>query len=66
MATLNNLRKGLDILAKYMDGEDHIGGALHDVVYVLDPEIEVSPEDRLRLDELCWFFDEERGWAYFC
>ena len=66
MARISDLRAGLDILAKYMDPENHIGGADHDIIYVLPPgNCVVGLDDIGTLKSLGWHYSAEYGWALF-
>lgn len=64
MASINQLRRGLDILAKYCDPDDTCGCcAEHDEVFA---GYDASNEDKKVLDELGWSFDDESGgWHHF-
>lgn len=77
MASMNQIREGLEILCKYADDPDDCNSfdAQHDIVYsgpdVLDlasPEdaenpvdTRISKEDHARLLALRWFIDRESG-----
>jgi hypothetical protein len=77
MASMNQIREGLEILSKYTDADDICScAAEHDVFYAgpdtvidlaseedsEDPEDQnMSPEDRERMKELGWFIDSESG-----
>jgi hypothetical protein len=63
--TINNLVKGMEILAKYLpNGSDTtIGGADRDLLYVCPPDVQVSPEDAAELGLLGWYYDTTIGWA---
>lgn len=77
MASIKEVVEGLEILAKTAEvpaglaeqGETDrrkamLGGADHDIIY--GPEADPSEEDRARLDELGWHFDDEWDcWARF-
>jgi len=64
VASFNDVIKGLQILVKYADPDDDIGGADHDLIYALPPDVEVSDADAKALEKLGWFFDDEFGWAH--
>lgn len=70
MATIHDIRRGLEILSKYTEAgaSEHIGGAEHDVIYgppLLKNE-EIIPDDLKALDDCGWIFDEdEDGWFCF-
>lgn len=70
MATYKQIIEGLTILAKHdKDGfEGHLGGADHDIVYGHQASMlnKMSDEDRAKLNELGWHFDEDNGWSHFC
>jgi hypothetical protein len=81
MASMNQIREGLDILSRYYDAEGVSScAAEHDIFYagpyVIDlaseedtnspVDTKMSPEDRARMEELGWFIDGESGtWAHF-
>ena len=68
MASVNEIVKGLQILAKYStDGEEgHLGGADHDIIYGPPMSKDVSPEDATELEALGWHLDLDYGqWAHF-
>jgi hypothetical protein len=69
MASIKDVIEGLEILAKTATvpvflaeqgstdrRQAHLGGASHDVIW--GPEADPSDEDKARLDELGWFFDD--------
>jgi hypothetical protein len=58
--------EGLSILLKYKP--DAYVEAEHDAVAVnVDGGVDISPEDKTRLDELGWFIGEDFGdcWGHF-
>lgn len=77
MASMNQIREGLEILSKYYDAESVNGTAAeHDIFYagpdtVIDLASEedsddpvdanMSPEDRERMEALGWFIDGSSG-----
>jgi hypothetical protein len=77
MASIKDVIEGLQILAKTAAvpiflaehgstdrRQAHLGGASHDVIW--GPEANPSEEDKTRLDELGWHFDNESGcWSRF-
>ena len=77
MASIKEVVEGLEILAKtavvpvYLaeqgqadSWEAELGGADHDIIW--GPDADPSEEDRARLDELGWHFDDESDcWARF-
>ena len=77
MASIREVVEGLEILAKtaavpvYLaeqgetdKREAQVGGADHDIIW--GPDANPSDEDKERLDELGWHFDEELDcWARF-
>lgn len=66
MATVNNLIAGLEIFKKYMnDGEDDIGGSVHDEIWFCPPEVEISIEDQNKLEKLGFSYHKENGWGIF-
>jgi len=67
MASINQLRRGLDILAKYCDPDDPCGCcAEHDEIFSGHDASKVSAEDKKALKELGWTFDSGIGsWHHF-
>lgn len=77
MASIKEVVKGLEILAKTAEvppglaergetdrREAMLGGADNGIIY--GPEADPSDEDKARLDELGWHFDDEvECWARF-
>ena len=77
MASIREVVEGLEILAKTAEvpvylaeqgqtdrREASLGGAGRDIIY--GPEADPSDEDKERLDELGWHFDDEADcWARF-
>jgi hypothetical protein len=77
MASIKNVIEGLEILAKTAAvpvflaeqgstdrREVHLGGADHDGIW--GPKADPSEEDKARLKELGWRFDNESGcWSRF-
>jgi hypothetical protein len=77
MASIAEVVEGLEILAKTASvplglaekGENdrrtaHLGGADHDVIW--GPDADPSDEDKTRLEQLGWHFDEELDcWSLF-
>ena len=77
MASIAEVVEGLEILAKTASvplglaekGENdrrtaHLGGADHDVIW--GPDADPSDEDKTRLEQLGWHFDEELDcWSRF-
>jgi len=77
MASIREVVEGLEILAKTAEvpaglaeqghtdrREADLGGAEHDIIF--GPEADPSEEDKERLDELGWHFDDEADcWARF-
>jgi hypothetical protein len=77
MASIKDVIEGLEILAKTATvpvflaeqgstdrREAHLIGADRGIVY--GPESDPSQEDKTKLDELGWFFDDESDcWARF-
>lgn len=62
MPKIKRIIEGLQILAKYKP--DDYCAAEHDVLY--GPDAEVTEEERKKLDELEWFYDDEVGcWCCF-
>ena len=65
MATVREIREGLEILAKYLPNENvQFGGAEHDILFAVDESINVSSEDAVLLEALGWFVDDS-CWAHF-
>jgi hypothetical protein len=66
MAKLTDLVEGLQILQKYVDEDEHIGGAEHDILMIAAvPPADISQEDLDRLEELGFHQDEYGGWCRF-
>jgi hypothetical protein len=77
MASVKDVIEGLEILAKTAEvpiglaeqgstdrRQAHLIGASHDVIW--GPDADPSEEDKDRLEELGWFFDDESDcWARF-
>ena len=77
MASIKDVIEGLEILAKTAAvpvflaeqgstdrREAHLIGADRGIIY--GPDVDPSDEDKARLDELGWFFDEDSDcWARF-
>ena len=77
MASIKEVVEGLEILAKTAEApvclaeqgqtdrrEADLGGADHDIIW--GPDADPSDEDKERLDELGWHFDDEADcWARF-
>ncbi len=77
MASIKDVIEGLEILAKTATvpvflaeqgstdrRQAHLGGASDNVLW--GPQADPSDEDKARLDELGWFFDDESDcWARF-
>jgi len=77
MASIKDVIEGLEILAKTAAvpvflaeqgstdrREAHFGGASEDIIW--GPKADPSEEDRARLEELGWFFDDVADhWARF-
>lgn len=56
-----NFRKGIEVLSKYVDDENRSAlSAHHDQIYA-GPDVadKISDEDKKRLEELGWGFDDE-------
>ena len=54
------LREGIQILDKYIDDTAYATSATHDVLYAGPEAIDkISDEDKKRLEELGWGFDDE-------
>jgi len=66
MALISDIIIGLQILAQYVDENEHIGGAEHDVLYAVPPGTKVSDEHKRHLDELGWSYNEGDGWYHYC
>ena len=68
MATLKEVRDGLNILSKYLSkGEESYVTAQHDILFA-GPGLDggISDEDKKKLEDLGWHFDEEFDcWARF-
>lgn len=66
MATMQAIRGGLEILAKYVKPDDHCIDAQHDIIYASpDSADAVSAEDKAALEALGWFWDTDCSWAHF-
>lgn len=68
MATINNVIKGLTILAKYTakGGDCYNISAEHDVIYAGPDGEAVSAEDAAELEGIGWFLDKDvDSWAVF-
>ncbi len=77
MASIKDVIEGLEILAKTAAvpvflaeqgstdrRQAHLGGAYDDII--LGPEADPSEEDKARLDEIGWYFDDDSDcWARF-
>ena len=63
---LKNIREGIDIISKYYDDpEGYHTGADHDQFYRWETDRPVSDEDKARLDELGWMYEEGNSWSCF-
>lgn len=64
MATADKIVDGLRIL---IAGSSRVDvSAEHDVIYAGGPTTTVNTEDRLELERLGWYWDEQFGcWAHF-
>lgn len=67
MATMEAIRGGLEILAKYVKPDDHCVDAQHDIIYAgPGSDNEVSAEDKVALEKLGWHWDTDcDSWARF-
>ncbi len=64
MAQLRQVIEGMQILIKYCDPNSHEIAAEHDEIYFGDEGLEVTEEDKKRLDELGWRLGDV-GWMRF-
>jgi hypothetical protein len=55
---------GLQIFAK-IPGPGLFVQAQHDVLYGAPPNVEISDEDKAKLEELGWHHDPNEGWRIF-
>lgn len=67
MSTLNQVIKGLQIIAKYEREDSYAVNAEHDIIYAGHVIFEnISKEDRQELEKLDWHWDDDAGsWAKF-
>ena len=53
---------GLNIMSRYIKDDEFPIGAQHDQIWVYIEFSQVSEEDRIKLIELKWFWDED-SWS---
>lgn len=65
----SKLKEAIEIFIKYIDEDDHIGGADHDVIFFVPDDHpgmkNLTEKDRKRLDELGFHLDEDDGWKIY-
>ena len=67
MATICNVITGLQIIQKYVDPGESLGGAEHDIIYAVPSSIKVTAEDAKSLEDAGWFREADTySWATFC
>lgn len=66
MARISDVIEGLQIIQKYVEPDEHLGGAEHDIIYAVPGDTSISDEDVARLIGLGWHNDSECGWSHFC
>lgn len=69
MATIREIREGLEIFEKHLGPDYSIGGAEHDILYVApedEDKLQLTEEEKQKLDDLGWHLSsEDFGWARF-
>lgn len=66
MASINNIKAGLDLLSHYVRPDDLEGvRAEHDIIYVGDGDTNLPHEHAEHLGNLGWHFEEDVGWALY-
>jgi len=58
------LIEGMNILSKYYEQNGFNTGAEHDVIYMYEPDMDITLEDFAKLLELGWD-QEDGGWKAF-
>lgn len=62
---LSEIIEGMQILQKYYEKDGWHVGAEHDIIYMYETSRPVSEEDREKLDQLGWRFNDSNGWEKF-
>ena len=65
MATIDQVIKGLQIIAKYSGPDSRSIGAAHDIIYAgPDVKEDLTEEDKKALEELSWYWESDAdSWA---
>jgi hypothetical protein len=65
---IKNMIRGVEILSKYIDTDEFIGGAEHDIVYFCPYEpaaSQMTPDEKIELEERLNWFESEGSWSFF-
>jgi len=65
MATVRQLKVGLDIAEKKFGPDYSIGGAGHDVIWLFPPNTKLTDEEKEDLKKAGWHYDESEGWKHY-
>ena len=66
MATFSQVVEGLQILAKYEDGNEHTVTAEHDIIWAGRISPSLTEEEKKKLNDLGWHYDEDvERWGIF-
>jgi hypothetical protein len=59
---IKDFKVGLAVAEKLNGADSFIGGAEHDVIYLLPPGTELADEDKARLEKAGWSYSKQHGW----
>lgn len=64
MACVRDIKIGMEVAEKLMGADYQMGGAEHDIIYLMPPGTIVSEEDKQTLEGAHWHYSTRDGWYH--
>lgn len=64
MAKVGEIKIGFEIAEKAFGTDYQFGGAEHDIIYLLPPDVTLDEEDERALKVAGWHYSDHDGWYH--
>lgn len=65
MASVRQIKVGMEIAISKFGPEHQLGGAEHDIIYLFPPGTRLTDEEKAVLEDADWHYNSEEGWYHY-
>ena len=65
MATVRQIKIGMEVAEKKFGPEYDLGGSEHDIIYLFPPGTELTSEEKAKLEVAGWRYCDKDGWYHY-